>query len=243
MASALRALRRVRRDERGISMAELLVASSVSVLILATLGGFFVATIKGSASNANADTNLRQATNSINAMSRYLRAATTRAVPSSLVPDAAIVRATPTDLTFYAYINLIDDADIAKRTAEKPVLARYYIDPSSRQLVQQLSACSADANGYYSCPAVTSTTRLGGPIASPTSDGIALFTYRNADNPDPDDPDLTPVNGQLSDADRASVRFVTVNLELGSATAGAGSNAHLQNTVGLLNLGRAGATQ
>lgn len=237
MASALRALRRMRRDERGISMAELLVASSVSVLILATLGGFFVATIKGSASNANADTNLRQATNSINAMSRYLRAATTRAVPSSLVPDAAIVRATPTDLTFYAYINLIDDADIAKRTAEKPVLARYYIDPSSRQLVQQLSACSADANGYYSCPAVTSTTRLGGPIASPTSDGITLFTYDNADGGD-----LTPVNGQLSDADRASVRFVTVNLELGSATAGAGSNAHLQNTVGLLNLGRAGAT-
>jgi len=237
MSSVLRAIRRVRRDERGISMAELLVASSVSVLILATLGGFFVATIKGSASNASADTNLRQATNSINAMSRYLRAATTRAVPSSLVPDAAIVRATPTDLTFYAYINLIDDADIAKRTAEKPVLARYYIDPSSRQLVQQLSVCNADVNGYYSCPAVTSTTRLGGPIASPTSDGIALFTYDNADSGD-----LTPVNGQLSDADRASVRFVTVNLELGSATAGAGSNAHLQNTVGLLNLGRAGAT-
>ncbi|PYY41529.1 MULTISPECIES: hypothetical protein [unclassified Curtobacterium] len=229
-------LRRARHDDRGISMAELLVASSVSVLILATLGGFFVASIRGSASNANTDTNLRQATNSINAMSRYLRAATTRAVPTSLVPDAAVVKATPTDLTFYAYINLIDDADIAKRTAEKPVLARYYVDSASRQLVQQLSACSADANGYYSCPAVTSTTRLGGPIASPTSDGVALFTYQNADSGS-----LAPVGGQLSASDRAAVRFVTVNLELGSATPGAGSNAHLQNTVGLLNLGRAGA--
>ena len=218
-------------------MAELLVGASVSVIILATLAGFFVAAIKGSASNAGADTNVRQATNTINAMSRYLRAATTRDVPSSLVPDSAIVKATPTDLTFYAYINLIDDPDIAKRTAERPVLARYFLDPTSRQLVQQLSACSADANGYYSCPAVTSTTRLGGPIASPTIDGVPLFTYQDADSRDID---LT--NGELTAMQRTAVRFVTVNLELGSATAGAGSNAHLRNTVGLLNLGRAGAT-
>lgn len=234
-----RALRRAHRDDRGVSMAELLVAASVSVIILATLAGFFVAAIKGSASNAGADTNIRQATNAINAMSRYLRAATTRDVPSSLVPDSAIVKATPTDLTFYAYINLIDDPDIAKRTAERPVLARYFVDPTSRQLVQQLSACSADANGYYSCPVVTSTTRIGGPIASPTADGVSLFTYEGADG---DDAPLTPTGGQLSATQRTAVRFVTVNLELGSATAGAGSNAHLQNTVGLLNLGRAGAT-
>ncbi len=104
-----RALRRAHRDDRGVSMAELLVAASVTVIILATLAGFFVAAIKGSASNASADTNIRQATNAINAMSRYLRAATTRDVPSSLVPDSAIVKATPTDLTFYAYINLIED--------------------------------------------------------------------------------------------------------------------------------------
>lgn len=235
-----RALRRARRDDHGVSIAELLVAASVSVIILATLAGFFVAAIKGSASNASADTNIRQATNAINAMSRYLRAATTRDVPSSLVPDSAIVKATPTDLTFYAYINLIEDPDIAKRTAERPVLARYFIDPTSRQLVQQLSACGADANGYYSCPVVTSTTRLGGPIASPTSDDVPLFTYQGAGGTK--DQLAIADNGQLSATQRTAVRFVTVNLELGSATAGAGSNAHLQNMVGLLNLGRAGAT-
>jgi hypothetical protein len=226
-------IRKSVRREDGLGLAELLVAMSLSVLLLVVIGGFFTAVIRSTAVSAVADTSARQGSTAIATMVKYLHAATTYPVANQTSPNPAFVSAGATDVVFYAYVNLVT-------TAAQPVKVRFYVN-SSNNLVEQLwaSTCSATTGYCTFASSVTSQITLGGPIASPTSstnpplppplpsNTRPLFTYLDS-------------NGAPTTA-LGSIEFVGINLELGSTTAGTAGDSHLSTVVGLLNLGQSGA--
>ncbi|ROP63293.1 type II secretion system protein J [Curtobacterium sp. ZW137] len=220
-------LRRFHRDDSGISLTEMLVAMSVAMIIVVAVGGFFAATVRAGSTNTTSDANARNASIVLNSMTRYVHAA-------SLLPKvdgsyaSAVTQAGLTQLTFYAYINLDGNS------TDKPVQLRYSLNGSNRLVQDQWDGSAV--NGFYSFPGTSQTpTRsavIGGPIASPTSDGDPLFTYLGADGKAL----TTQADGTLASAQLSKVRAVRVNLELGSATAGVPGSTHVQNTLYLFNV-------
>jgi hypothetical protein len=229
---------RIRRDD-GMSLAELIVAGAISVLLLTMIGAFFTSVVRGVNTSETADTTTRQATTAINTMVQYFHAATTNPVLGQASPDAAIVSAGASDVTFYAYVNLVS-------TAAKPVKVRFFIDPTTHYLTEQLWASTCSATTLYCTfsSTVTSQLKLGGPVASPTSDGKTptsagkpLFTYYDSNNAPVL---LSPTTGTVPPINLGSIDYVGIHLELGSTTAGSAGDTHVSTTVGLLNLGQAG---
>ncbi|MFZ7087333.1 hypothetical protein [Curtobacterium sp. RRHDQ10] len=226
-----RIARTLHRREDGISLAELIVAISVSLIIVVTVGGFFLASIKAGRTGTTSDGNTRQSQNVMSTFTRYVHAATL--LPKSdgtYLPSFQL--ATPTDVRFYAYVNLTTGV-----STDKPVLVEFKVDPTSKLLMQYQWDPSSVTNGYYTFPdpgatSPTRTTTLGGPVASPTSDTTTLFSYLDA-------------NGNAIAAPGSSlgsIRALMVNLELGSATPGAPGNTHVQNTLYLFNIGYSTST-
>ncbi|MFZ6991691.1 PulJ/GspJ family protein [Curtobacterium sp. RRHDQ66] len=223
----MRATTRFHRDQSGVSLSELIIALSVSMIVLVAVGGFFTATLRAGTTNTTSDQNARSASIVMNSVTRYVHAA-------SLLPKSdgtyasAVTQASGTQLTFYAYINLDGSS------TDNPVQVRYSLN-ASKQLVQDQWAGTA-SGGFYSFPAPTQTPNtsavLGGPIASPTVEGDPLFTYLGADGgvlP-------TQADGSLAAAQLGKIRAVRTNLELGSTTAGASGNTRIQNTLYLFNV-------
>lgn len=217
----VRIARRLRREEHGITLIELIVSSALGLLILVTAGALLISVTSASSVQASSDLNTRGATTAMNTMSRYFHAATTYPTASAVNPAIASMGAT--DVTFYAYVNLVS-------TSSQPVKVRYYVDTSSKNLIEQLYPSTCDATtGYCTFSSTSTQVNLGGPVASPTSDGTALFVYLTA--------------AGIATTDASSVQSVQINLEYGSSTAGTAGDTHLSNTVAMLNVGQfAGAT-
>jgi Tfp pilus assembly protein PilW len=218
----IRLARGLRRDDSGITLVELLVATALGLLIMVTAGALLISVSSSSRIQAVSDVNTRSASTAMNTMSRYLHAATTYPVASQQTPLPAFSSMSATDVTFYAYVNLVN-------TSAQPVKVRYFIDPTTKNLMQQLypSTCNA-TTGYCTFSTSFSQINLGGPVVSPTSDGTTLFAYLNA--------------GGAATSDASSVQSVQVNLEYGAAKAGSPGSSHLSNTVALLNVGQFGGS-
>ena len=212
--------RRLRSRDQGLTLVELVVSTFVGLIILVVAGALLISATRSSSTQVTSDSNARGASTAMNSMSRYLHAATT--YPTATGTQPAFASMTATDVTFYAYVNLVS-------TAAQPVKVRFYLDTTTKKLMQQTfsSTCSV-TTGYCTFSTTPTTINLGGPIASPTSDNTALFVYLNA--------------GGAVATDPSTVQSVQVNLEYGSATAGAPGNTHFTNTIALLNVGQFGGT-
>lgn len=221
-------LQRLHRDERGLTLVELMVAMSMSIIIIIAVGGFFLASTKAAKTDSTSETSMRQASNMMDAMTQYVHAATVLPV-SGGSPAAAVEVAMPTDLVFYAYVNLTNG------TVTQPVQVEYTLD-GSNNLVEKIWNIASSTGGYFTFNSYTTapdrTVVLGGPIASPTSDGTSLFTYLDA-------------NGNVVASPGTGlglIRAVQVNLEVGSTTAGSAGDTHIQSTLYLFNVGYSATT-
>ncbi len=76
-----RVLGRLRREDEGVGLMELIVAMSISMVILVAVGGFFTATLRAGSTNTRSDQNARSASIVMNSLTRYVHAA-------SLLPAA-----------------------------------------------------------------------------------------------------------------------------------------------------------
>lgn len=212
--------------DHGLTLIELLVAMSLATIIIITVGGFFAATVKATQTDQVSESGMRQASNVMNAVSQYVHAATVLPLPDGTY-QAAIQRATATDLAFYAYVNL------SGSTSQRPTQVEFVRDASSGLLLEKQWDGVADQNGFYTFPALSSaptrTLTLGGPIASPTVDGRPLFEYLDASGAVLSSASTTP----------AGVRAVRINIEAGSIAGGRPGNTTLQNTLYLFNVGYA----
>lgn len=213
--------RRVRRRDEGITLVELVVSTMLGLMIMVTAGALLISSTQVSSIQAKSDVNARGASTAMNAMSRYLHAATT--YPTSGGTQAAFVGSMGTsDVTFYAYVNLVS-------TAAQPVKVHYYVDSTTKMLFEQLYSSTYNAaTGYWTFSNTPTTVNLGGPVATPLSDGTPLFVYLDGAGNTTTDP--------------FAVQSVQVSLEYGSSKAGTAGDTYLTTTVALLNVGQFGGT-
>lgn len=217
-------LRRLRTEQSGLSMAELLVAAVLTSIMLIMVASFFVQTAKlTTAANQTRNSN-GVASNVSNSITAVVRVATTLAKASSEIPDPAIVAGTRSSLTIYSYSN-------TSATDPAPVRVTFTLD--SAGTVTETRCTGNVSGGFWSfntCSA-TSTRTLGTGVIAPTGTTDQLFTYRDGSgNP------MLIGTGSLTAAQRADVSsiIVTVNAQ---ATGSNTAPVLLRNTVVLRNLG------
>ncbi|WP_144760660.1 type II secretion system protein J [Curtobacterium sp. 9128] len=230
----IRLLHRIRREDRGVSLAELLVAMSVGVLVLAMAGAFFVSVARASATGTGVDANTRVSTTVMREVQRMLRVASNNPVQSGTDTQYAFQYASATSVRFFAYINLNSAVEV------QPVEVQFTLDPTKGTITEtKWSGTPTDpTKTYFDFPrsataalsdTPTSTIILGTNVVPGT-----LFTYRDAGN----NP-LTPTAAGLSDADLQAVRSVTFSVTVGEkdlTRLAAADNVTLTSTVSMPNL-------
>lgn len=230
----MRALARLRREDRGLSLAELIVAMSVTVLLLAMAGAFFASVTRASTTTTGVDSNTRVASTAMREMQRMFRVASSNPVASGVDTQYAFQYASATSVRFFAYINLNSAVDV------QPVEVQFTLNASKGTITEtKWNGTATDASkSYFEFPRATTATLGNTPTSTLTLASsvvpTALFTYRDAGgNP------LMPGATGLSAADLQSVRSVTVALTVGereAAKPSAANNVSLTSTVGMPNL-------
>jgi type II secretory pathway component PulJ len=212
-----------RESERGISIAELLVAVTLFALLLTMTSGFMVSAYRAAASSRAIDTATRQATNGMTEMSRMIRAASEYQRVSGAAAEPAIIVAEPNRLQLYAFVNLED-------AIEKPVKVEFRIDGSKLVETRWDSTANPSNPDLFTFATAPSSTRvLADPVLSTASTGARLFTYLGATRAP------VPLTASSAVADVSSVANVTVSLQAGLSTSPSNSTL-LVNTIGLTNL-------
>lgn len=224
MRRIARRFTRLRDDQSGLSMTELLVAAMLTTVMLALVGTMFVQITRLTTVANQTRTSNGVAANMSNSITSVLRVATTRAITGSVIPEAAIVAGTRSSLTVYSYSN-------TSAANPAPVKMSYALDASGKLTETRCVGTSSGGFWYFAPCATTSSRVLGTGLLAPTGVSNQLFTYRDANG--------TPFvigTGSLSDTQRASVGSITVTVRVraeGTTT----DPVFISSTVVLRNLG------
>jgi len=224
---------RLRREERGLSLAELLVTIMIFAIVLAVVSGTFV-TMTRATSFANAtDTNARSASTAMNEMTRLLHSAMNN--PQQNASDApAFTTAKAESMTFTTAVDLSGSAPIANNGPDpRPELVTLGLD-SSRRLVETIVPGQPVVAGssYYRFTSTAAARTLAPAVSATPAGQSALFTYYDASNAA-----LIPdATGALSAAQMKGIVSVGVTLRLSNNGSTADNGVTLSNRVGLPNL-------
>lgn len=215
---------RLRADQRGLTMAEVLIASMLTMVILVIVTSMFVQTTRiTSASNQTKQSNA-VAANVMNELTAVLRVAATNPRSNSAIPEAAIQAATRSSITFYAYSN-------TNAANPAPVKVTFALNASNE--VWETRCAGVASGGYYtfsSC-ASTSTRMLGKEVLAPTGTANQLFTYLDANGAA-----IVIGSGAMSSADRDRVASIKVQVRARDISS-KNDPVFVSNTVYLRNLG------
>ncbi len=220
-------LARLRDDESGLSMTELLVSAILTAIMLAMIGTMFVQTTRlttaaGQTHNSNA-----VAASMSNGITSVLRTATTLAKSGSEIPDAAIVSGTRNALTLYAFSN----TNAANPAPVKITFSITDVDSDGHLEITETRCTGVASGGFWTFGGCASTAnrRFGEGIQNSVSD--TLFAYRTAGG--------APIvigNNPLSDAQRAVVGSIVVTVRV-KAPGSTNDPVVITSTVVLRNLG------
>jgi hypothetical protein len=219
-----RLLRRLRRNQSGISMTELLVASTLTLLVMAMVGTMFVQVTRITTASNDTQNYNGLASNAANELSAVLRVATTLAKSNVATPDPAIVSGTRSSLTIYSLSNT---------SATNPAPVKVTFDLDSTGKITETRCGGVSTNGFWTFTTCSSTSSrsFGRGILLPTGTSDQLFTYRDV-NGQP----ILIGTGSLTAAQRALVASITVTIRVQSAESSTGA-VLVSNTVVLRNLG------
>lgn len=227
-------LRRMRENQDGLSLAEILVAVMLSMIILVMVTSFFIQTAKVTTNAGQQRDANRNASNISNELTSVLRVASTLPKVNTATADPAIVDGTRSSLTVYSLSN-------TSATNPAPVKITFTLDGTGKVTETR---CTGTANGNYytfaSC--VTTTTRtLGTNVLAPTTttgttvqalvDTGQMFTYLDVNNAP-----MLIGTGSLSATQRNTVAKIVITVR----TQGANSSAKpvvVSSTVVLRNIG------
>ena len=220
-------LRRIRDDESGLSLVELLVSLGLSLLMLVMVANMFIQVTRiTTASNQTHNSN-GVAANVSNELSAVLRVATTLAKSNVATPDPAIVAGTRSSVTIYSLSN-------TSATNPAPVRVTFTLDSAGRVTEDRCAGVASGAYWTFGSCSSTSTRILGDGILAPTGTGNQLFTYLDVNGVS-----LVPGSGgtgSLTAAQRALVAKIVVIVR--AQAPGSETDAVLvKNTVVLRNLG------
>lgn len=229
MNRMLRRVRALRDDQSGLTMAEILVASMMTMGILIMVTTMFVQTTKITmASNQTKQSNTIAA-NIANEISAVLRVTSTLAVSNSAIPETALSAATRSSVTVYAFSN----TSAANPAPVKVTFAIEYVSARNIYVVKETRCVGVASGGYwtFSSCASTSTRTIGEGIIPATGTSNQLFTYRDAN-----DAPIIIGTGAMVAADRAKVASIVVQVNV-TAPGSKNDPVFISNTVVLRNLG------
>jgi prepilin-type N-terminal cleavage/methylation domain-containing protein len=220
------ALRRViaRRDDDGVSLAELIVAIMVFGIVVTIVSTTFVSLTKATAQARGVDGNTRVASNVMNDLARTIRAA--RTIPRADGTQAASFTAASTEsMTLSSAVNVTD----AATTVPRQVTFRVAAD---RSLTSSSIVATTVTGGFYQFTSPATTRTVGGSVVTPASNGAPLFAYLDFAGTA-----LVPdASGALTTTQLSSIAAVTITLTIDRTSTPSSQAVTLQNTVSLSNL-------
>lgn len=220
--------RRLLSDEQGISLVELIVAMTLSVLILTIAGSFLISTQRASVTARAVNENTRTASAAMNEMTRVVRSATDNPVSTGDDPQYAFQYASPTSVRFFTYVN-------TSSTASQPVEVQLTLDPTARTITETKWAGTAvPYSDYFTFPMGSGATLTASPTSTRTlADSVvptAVFTYWSASNSQ-----LGSSVAPVGASDLPNIRRVTVTVTTGSSASDPRATT-LTNSVNLPNI-------
>jgi hypothetical protein len=215
---------RIRRDDSGLSLAEVLVSAMLTLGILIMVGTMFVQTTRiTTASNQTRNSN-GVASNVANAVTSVIRVSTTLAKANTATPDPAVVTAGRSTLTVYSLSNT-DPQNPA------PVRVSFTLDTNGRITETRCVGKASSIYWTFGTCASTSTRVLGDGLLDMADGASPLFIYRDVNRVV-----LDPGTGTLNAANRAKVASIEV-VVTAQAPGSETEPVVLRNTVVLRNLG------
>jgi prepilin-type N-terminal cleavage/methylation domain-containing protein len=221
--SALRALFARRRDDAGVSLAELLVAMMVFGIVLTVVSTTFVSLAKATSQARAIDLNTRVASTGLADLTRTVRAARTIPVPGGTETPAFSV-ATTEALTLTTAVNTADSVTTVPRKVS------FTVQPD-RSLVETTIVGTSTAD-YWTFTTAARKRVIGGSVLSTAVSGTPLFSYVDFSGKE-----LVPdASGALTTTQMSSIAGVRISLSVDRAGTLTAQTITLQNTVSLSNL-------
>lgn len=219
---------RLLRDERGISVVELIVAMTLSVLVLTIAGSFLISTQRASVTAGRVNENTRTAAAAMNEMTRVMRSATDNPVSTGDDPQYAFQYASATSVRFFTYVN-------TSSTASQPVQVQLSLDTSRGTITEtKWSGTAVAYSDYFTFPMSTGATLSATPTSTRTLVNSVVsanaFTFYNAAGGV-----IAPSGGSISATDLPNIRKVTVTVTTGASTSDTRATT-LTNSVNLPNI-------
>ena len=208
--------------EAGLSLVELLVAASISVVILAVVSALFIQTAQVSAASTQTQNSTTVASTIQDELNTVIRQATPVTVSGT---TSAIASGTATKLVIYSLINVTNPANPA------PVQVTFDGTSGSMIETQCVPQSVGGAWSYASC-ASTSTRNLGGVLQSPGVGQLPLFTYNSSVTQAP----LVIGSGAVAAGDLPNVQSITVGINV-LATGSKTAPTYLSSTISMPNVG------
>jgi type II secretory pathway pseudopilin PulG len=229
MTRLQRLLARARGEERGLTLSELIIAMSLSVLILTIAGSFLVSSQKAAKVASSVSGNTRVAANVMNEVGRNLRAATDNPVPTGDDSQFAFQYASATSVRFFAYVNL--DSSLSQAVEVQVTL------DTTRKVITETKwngAAVAGNSSYYSFPLATGSLLSAAPSSTRTLatsvTSTSLFAFADAaDTP------LSSLTTPVAAVDLPDIRSVDVSVTIG-ASATDPNAVSLTNTASMPNI-------
>jgi hypothetical protein len=212
------------RDDAGIGLIEILVASALGLVLLAAVGGAFISTSKITTMTLQNRNSTGAASNAMTEINEVIRLSTPITVSGQQLATPAILSATDKTLVITSLVDVTDPTN--------PAPSKVTIDTTSGSLLDT-RCLGVLTNGFwtFSSCASTVTRQIAGTFVAPTAGQNALFTYLDANG------NVLPlVSGALPSASYGLVGSILVSVNLaapGSKTA----PVYIQSKTGMPNLG------
>lgn len=226
---AHRLVARLRADQAGLTLVELLVAMSLSLIVLTVAGSFLISSQKASVTASSVSRNTRAASAAMNEIGRVLRAATDNPVPTGDDPQYAFQYASATSVRFFAYVNL-------DSTLSQAVEVQLTLDPSTKRITETkwVGTAVAGNSSYYAFPLSSASSLSAAPTSTRvlTSSAVngSLFSFKDAAGNV-----LGTPTSAVAATDLLNIRSVGVTVTVGSSASDANA-VTLSNTASMPNI-------
>ncbi|WP_341952898.1 prepilin-type N-terminal cleavage/methylation domain-containing protein [Salinibacterium sp. TMP30] len=216
-------VRRIHRNEAGVTLSELIVTIALMSMLLAMVMTIFVTFTRTFADERSATSNTAGATIAMNELTRVIRSGTENPVAASTLNDPVFSYAGTEHVVLQAYL----DTDAAN---PQPVKVEFVIT-GDRTLVERRWDARLLPSGYFAFQAAMASERtVVRQISTGTTPVFRFFDDANTE--------LTPpANGSLTLSQRREVAAVKVSMTIQTDPTGRAKTASLENTVGIPNLG------
>lgn len=220
-------LRGARHDDRGISLAELLVTIMIFGIVLTVVTSTFISLTRATSQAGTTDSNVRVAANGMNEMTRIIRGAVNNPVPGAASDSPAFSEATPESMTLTTAVNQTG-------SITQPVQVRLYLG-TDRSLIEKKTASVAYQTSFWQFTGAASQRTLTGAVSASSASVPVLFQYFDQSGA----PLVPQSNGALSPAQMSAISTVTVSITIAGGKA-TDPGVRLVNTVGLPNINTSG---